>query len=83
MKFEIKEETIDKIVDGVEGKETTVYRVYEDGTEEVACSFWKPEETGPVEPEISQLDRIEEQVTAIASGTTAENTDAINALLGV
>lgn len=34
-----------------------------------------------VEP--TQLDRIEEQVNSIANGTTAENTDAINALLGV
>lgn len=33
-------------------------------------------------PEPSQLDRIEETVNAIASGTTAENTEAINALLG-
>ena len=51
MKFEIKEEIIDKIVDGVECEETTVYRVFEDGTEEVACTFCKPKETEPVEPE--------------------------------
>lgn len=37
----------------------------------------------PTPPEPTQLDRIEEQVNAIASGTTTENTEAINALLGV
>ncbi len=41
------------------------------------------EEIEPTEPEPTQLDRIEEQVNAIASGTTTENTAAIDALLGV
>lgn len=47
------------------------------------------EETGefaeyiPPMPIPSQLDRIEEQVNSIVSGTTAENTEAINAFLGV
>ena len=41
------------------------------------------EDFTPEPPEPSQLDRIEEQVNAIASGTTSENTEAINALLGV
>lgn len=35
------------------------------------------------EKKSTQLDRIEEQVNAIANGTTSENTDAINALLGI
>lgn len=35
------------------------------------------------EPKPSQLDRIEEAVNHIAQGTTVENTEAINALLGV
>jgi len=42
-----------------------------------------PETVKPAEPEPTQLDRIEEQVNAIASGTTSENTAAIDALLGV
>ena len=40
-------------------------------------------EVEPVAPEPTQLDRIEEQVNTIASGTTSENTEAINALFGV
>ena len=51
MNYTIANEVIDKIVDGVEGEETTVYKVYEDGTKEFACSFWKPKETEVVEPE--------------------------------
>ena len=83
MKFEIKEEIIDKIVDGVEYEETTVYKVFEDGTKEVACTFCKPKETEPVEPEPSQLDRMEEKIDTLVNGTTNENTEAINAFLGV
>ncbi len=47
------------------------------------------EETGefteyiPPAPVPTQLDRIEEQINSIANGTTAENTEAIDALLGV
>ena len=44
---------------------------------------WVEVEQEEAIPEPTQLDRIEEQVKAIANGTTAENTDAINALLGV
>jgi hypothetical protein len=46
----------------------------------------KPAHAPEPEPEVpqpTQVDRIEETVNSIASGTTAENTDAINALLGV
>ena len=42
MNYKIEEVVIDKIIDGVEGEETTVYRVYEDGTKEFGCSYWKP-----------------------------------------
>ena len=65
MNFEIKEETIDKIVDEAEGKETTVYRVYDDGTKEVACSFWKPKETESAETELTPAEQQEARETYI------------------
>jgi hypothetical protein len=37
----------------------------------------------PVEPETTQLDRMEEKIDTLVSGTTSENTEAINAFLGV
>lgn len=81
MNYEIKEETVDKIVDGAEGEETTVYRVYEDGTKEFACSFWKPKETEvvepePTEPEPTQLDRIESMVAKSQEEIAQEARDA-------
>lgn len=77
MKFEIKEETIDKIVDGVEGEETTVYRVYEDGTKEFGCSFWKSKGAEePVAPEPSQLDRIESMISKSQKQIAQEARDA-------
>lgn len=75
MKFEIKEEIIDKIVDGVECEETTVYRVFEDGTKEVACTFCKPKETEPVTPQPTQLDRIEYAINKTQSEIAQEAID--------
>lgn len=46
--------------------------------------YWvKVADFEPETPEPTQLDRIEEQVNAIANGTTSENTEAIDALLGL
>lgn len=50
--MKIENEVIEKIIDGVEYIEEITYRVYDDGTKEVACTFRKPKETGePAEPE--------------------------------
>lgn len=70
--------------DGVLYIEETVYRVFNDGTKEVACtaSYPKPSDE-PVEPEFTQLDRMEEKIDTLVSGTTVENTEALNALFGV
>ena len=56
--------------------------IYENGMTVTQCAN-QPEPVEPVEPEPTQLDRIEEQVNTIANGTTSENTDAIDALLGI
>lgn len=52
---------------------------------ESVVEYPKPsdEPVEPVEPEPSQLDRMEEKLDTLVSGTTNENTEAINALLGV
>lgn len=75
--FEIDDEKI---------KRTTYYYVDENGNEVIRgvieCTYVEESEE-PIAPEPTQLDRIEETVNSIASGTTAENTEAINALLGV
>lgn len=48
-------------VDGVIYIEKTTYRVYSDGTKEVACSSKYPKPSDePVEPQPTQLDNIEE-----------------------
>lgn len=62
-----------------------IVETYSDGERESVVKYPKtePVDPEPIEPEPSQLDRIEEQVNAIANGTTSENTDAINALLGI
>lgn len=53
--MKIEKETIEKIVDGVECIEEITYRVYEDGTKEVACTFCSPKETEePVTPETTE-----------------------------
>lgn len=65
MNFEIKEEIIDKTVDGAEGEETTVYKVFEDGTKEFACSFWKPKETESAETELTPAEQQEARETYI------------------
>ena len=67
-------------------KRTTYYYIDEDGNEVVRGMIettYVEESEEPIEPELTQLDRIEEQVNKIASGTTSENTEAIDALLGV
>lgn len=67
--MKIENEVIEKIIDGVEYIEEITYRVFDDGTKEVACTFQKTKETPePAEPEPSQLDRIE----AIVSQTKEE-----------
>lgn len=59
----IEKEAIEKIIDGVEYIEEITYRVYDDGTKEVGCTVKYPKVTGePVEPEPSQLDRMEEML---------------------
>lgn len=58
-----------------------IYSLYY--SEEQGLYWVKVGEFEPETPEPTQLDRIEETVNSIASGTTAENTEAIDALLGV
>lgn len=59
------------------------YQSDKTGKESLVKRIKPSEEPVPVDPEPTQLDRIEEQVNNIANGTTAENTEAINAFLGV
>ncbi len=69
MNYKIEEVVIDKIVDGIEGEETTVYRVYEDGTKEFGCSHWKPKPSDEAvdpsdvpDPIMEKLDSIEAKI---------------------
>lgn len=49
--------------DGVPYIEETVYRVFNDGTKEVGCTACYPKPSDePVEPELTQLDRIEAKI---------------------
>lgn len=56
---------------------TVIGKKYEDG-EWVEVPM--PE---PVDPEPTQLDRMEDKIDTLVNGTTSENTEAINAFLGV
>lgn len=70
LKYE--EEQVEVDVDGVIYIEETTYRVFADGTREVACSVKYPKPSDkPVEPQPSQLDRIENAVNDIAKNNTS------------
>lgn len=66
---------IDK--DGVPYIEVTVYRVFNDGTKEFGCTACYPKPSDePVEPEPTQLDRIEKQLAAMtADSVTVANVE--------
>lgn len=70
-------------VDGVVYIEKSTYRVYNDGTKELACSARYPKPSDePIAPVPTQLDRIEETVNHIATGTD-ESTAAMMILAGM
>lgn len=80
--MKIEKKQLKKIVDGVECIEEITYRVYEDGTKEVACTFCSPKETEePVTLEPSQLDRIEYAVNKSQEQIAQEARDSYTDLL--
>lgn len=77
MKYET--ESVEVVEDGVIYIEETTYRVFAYGTREVACSVKYPKPSDdPIEPEPTQLDRIEANTTALLG-----NESALDVLLGV
>lgn len=64
----VNEEGVERRIDTYENGMTIEYDANE------------PEEETP---QHSQLDRMEEKIDTLVSGTTSENTEAINAFLGV
>lgn len=71
LKYEDEQVEVD--VDGVTYIEDTTYRVFTDGTKEVACSVKYPKPSDEIEPEQpeTQLDRIENAVNDIAKNNTS------------
>ena len=69
MLFTTKTECTERIIDGVVWVEEITYKVYEDGTEEVACTFCKQKVTEEVIPEPTQLDRIENTLALLTEDT--------------
>ena len=66
-----KSDSVEVAENGVIYIEETTYRVFTDGTKEVACSAKYPKPSvEPITPEPSQLDRIEATVNNIAENST-------------
>lgn len=60
--LEYQDETEELQIDGIDYIKETTYRIFTDGTKEEACSVQYPKNQEPIEPEPSQLDRIEQAV---------------------
>ena len=78
-KFTIETVEVEIDVDGVTYIEKETYRVYDDGSKELACSARYPKLTdNGAEQPLSQLDRIEANTNALLG-----NVSALDVLLGV
>lgn len=75
MNYKIESEYVEKIVDGVECIEEVTYKVYEDGTKEIACTFCSPKEQ-PI-PEPTQLDLIQQAVEKSNEELRQEGAEAV------
>ena len=74
--FELKEIINEVEENGIVYEKRTVFKVYEDGTEEIAYTVKHVKEK-PSEPQATQLDRIEEQLAARNDALRQEGADAL------